>query len=1769
MNRIERSYQHPWPLKLVTWLVLGTQLVFPFQGQIFASSRVVTMPAASSFPAPVLTPKNVVVNRTVPDVQPPSTELRFSAVPTDAEISTAHVFKEPIVSVGRSLSPAENKDLASALTAFRNRQDSDDAGALENFLQAYPDSKWRISLLANLGSHYRQTMQFTKALAAWREMWVMGKDITDPDVKSIVDGAAAEMAHFLVTLGWADELQALLKELDGRPLQGAAFVWVDYARSALMQMQKRPERTFKCGPFALSRVCASLGLNNPANMRLIRHELAGTNGTSLTQNWLLSKRLGLNYQMAMRQRGAAIPLPCLVHWKQGHFSALTKMDNGRYCVEDGTFSQNWVTPKVLDEEASGYFLIPGGPLPAGWDAVTEEEGQNAWGRSNPRGPDPDTSGDCTPNSGGGGGGPPPPQKNTNKGMPQYTISLLRVSLIVADVPLSYTPPIGPEVDFRISYNELDPYKTGPFSYSNLGNQWSCEWISYVLDDTTTPNADVKVVLTDGGVHIYSGFNPSTQTYAVQEKSQGTMVKTSGTSYQVTYKDGSKAIFSQPDNTNGVRRVFLTQNIDPQGNALTFTNDSSSRLVAVTDAIGQVTALSYGSTNSSDSLFYKITRVTDPFGRYATFQYNSTNSSAQLTNITDEIGISSSLTYGNGGSEPDFINSFTTPYGTTTFTNGISSYGEYDNGRWLEATDPLGAKERVEFILGGGPDSVPANQIPTGMNTANMNSWLSYRTTYFWDQKAMEQYQPGDYSKATRYVWLMSAVNYETVGSILNAVIHPLENPVWYNYPGQSDGKTEGTINQPTAIARVLDDGSTQLYQYQYNAVGKPIQAIDPIGRTTLFTYATNLVDLLTVGQLAAGQTNLLARLTYNSQHLPLTYVDASGQTTYLGYNTNGQLTALTNALNQVITLTYDTNHYLTNISGALSYAPIDVSYDGFGRVRTVADSEGYSVTYDYDALDRLTKVTYPDGTYEQIAHKNLDPVLSRDRMGRWTAATYNAKRQLTAIEDALGRVTSFERCSCGALESITDPLGRTTTFLRDVEKRVTTKIYPDGTQLNYAYENTTSRLKSVTDAKNQTRAYSYYNDNNLKQVSYQNAVVATPSVSFTYDTNYNRLLTMIDGIGTTTYGYNPITTTPTLGAGQLASVDGPLANDTVTYSYDALGRRTSQAINGVAESVNYDALGRVTLVTNVLGSFTNVYVRATGLIATNLYPNGQQAVFSYYGTNGDERLQQIQNLAPNTQNLSTFGYIYDSNGEITNWTEQADNNTPTVQVEEYDPVNQLLSSTVHSGSIGGSVLKQFIYNYDAAGNRTSEQIQSSAGVSPAISSSSHNNLNQLTSRTGNSGPMRFRGTLDSTGTVTVAGSPATMTGHTNFVGYANVNTGTNVVPVVASDYSSHSRTNNFQVVVTNNGVAETLMFDLNGNETSVATTTGTNTYTWDAANRMVSFTGLTNQSLFTYDGLGRRVQDIELQNGVAVSTNKYVWCGMELCEQRDSTGAIATKRFFGEGEQISGTSYFFTRDHLGSVREMTDGVGTIQARYDYDPYGRRMKISGSLDADFGYAGMYYHAVSGLDLTYLRPYDADLGRWLSRDPLGETIGLNLYDYVLNNPINWFDPYGACPNQSIPQNGEKQGGPGGPQDATPILAKEYHDVTVNPIQGLINLWNNSTHSPLDPEYPGFDFKTGNDSNFIANGRYLNKAAMGNYVAGYGAQSYSNKYPMISPFMALAAMAGGVGLHLLNNLEAFSNKEFGFRFSPEQSEVGDWVDWSGIPDMAKGAWDALSCP
>jgi len=196
-------------------------------------------------------------------------------------------------------------------------------------------------------------------------------------------------------------------------------------------------------------------------------------------------------------------------------------------------------------------------------------------------------------------------------------------------------------------------------------------------------------------------------------------------------------------------------------------------------------------------------------------------------------------------------------------------------------------------------------------------------------------------------------------------------------------------------------------------------------------------------------------------------------------------------------------------------------------------------------------------------------------------------------------------------------------------------------------------------------------------------------------------------------------------------------------------------------------------------------------------------------------------------------------------------------------------------------------------------------------------------------------------------------------------------------------------------------------------------YAWDAQNRLRSMTRGANASEFTYDGSGRLATIAEKANGNVTRKIALVWSGADIVEERDGGTGTVLERIFDEGVQIPNAgeglpagSYFLFRDHLGSVRQFTDASRAVRATYDYQPFGQRAKLGGDLDIDLGFTGQYYHQPTALGLTLYRAYDARIGRWLSRDPLGEPGGLNLYGYVQNDPLNRIDPFGlqACPVQN---------------------------------------------------------------------------------------------------------------------------------------------------------------
>jgi RHS repeat-associated protein len=188
----------------------------------------------------------------------------------------------------------------------------------------------------------------------------------------------------------------------------------------------------------------------------------------------------------------------------------------------------------------------------------------------------------------------------------------------------------------------------------------------------------------------------------------------------------------------------------------------------------------------------------------------------------------------------------------------------------------------------------------------------------------------------------------------------------------------------------------------------------------------------------------------------------------------------------------------------------------------------------------------------------------------------------------------------------------------------------------------------------------------------------------------------------------------------------------------------------------------------------------------------------------------------------------------------------------------------------------------------------------------------------------------------------------------------------------------------------------------------------------INYPGSGNNSQFAFDALNKNVKIVEQAGGSVTSTKQFVWSERVRCEARDASSATTAKYCYF-GEALSGTNYYYSMDHLGSTREVTNSSGNLQAQYLYDPFGRVSQSAGSLNSDFQYAGYYYHVPSGLNLAVYRDYNANLAKWLSRDPIAGvssgtssatnllpevTVGPNLYAYVHNNVTVIADPSGLC-------------------------------------------------------------------------------------------------------------------------------------------------------------------
>lgn len=1183
----------------------------------------------------------------------------------DTEVVRVAGFAEPLVRVGVT-TPAKDGALSNALSTYRAGVESDDVRSLTTFLTDYPHSGWAPAIYANLGFAYLHNGYLSKALEAWQQAWRLGKRASDPKAKAVIDRAASELAALYASLGQMQNLSSLFDEMGDRAISGSATELIQQAHEQLALVKKDPRHLFNCGPVALRLMILSRDAQNRQADRL-QYYRASSNGTNLAELEQLSGESKFASRVVYRQPGQSVPVPSIVHWKVGHFGAILRHANGRYHVQDPVFAADglWAKDNALDTEASGYFLIPASmPLQPGWRVVDKREAESVWGKGPTNTVQPGDANDPTANNG---------PNNCNSPMCGYDIKEATVGVTLSDTPVGYVPPIGASMKVKVTYNQREDSQPANFTFFNVGQKWTLNWLTYVTDDPTNAGGNVSRYLPGGGAYYYTGYAAGTGRFTQQSDDGSVLLLASQSpiSYRRLLANGGAEIYSRSDGSSAYpRKIFLSQVIDPQGNAVTLNYDDRLRLTSITDATGRQTTFSYGQPYWP----LVVTKITDPFGRSAILRYDS---SGRLTSITDVIGLTSSFIYDANS----LINKMTTPYGTTNFS--YSAPTSSGMPRFVDVTDPLGYHEREEWLEPASiPDSDPAATVPQGMPITLTNQYLSYRNSFHWDKSAYitagcTPTGGCDYTKArdTHFAHLPGAA--ATKSTTIESIKYPLENRIWFVYPGQTQGNIAGFYSSPIATGRVLDDGSTQLTQASYDTSGffNQIQVIDAVGRVTGFNIP-NQIDLAAVVQRSEGSAQTtIDQYTYSYQHRPIVHTDAAGQTTINAYNATGQLASMTNPLSQTTHYQYDQNGNLKTIMNANGVIAESYTYDAFNRVATFTDSEGWKVSYSYDNADRTTRVAYPDGTYQGFTYDKLDLVSYSDRIGRVWSYTYDANRRRTSIVDPTGQRTLLTYDPSERVVSRTDPKGNVTKWDYDVEGRLTAKNYADMSKTTYTYENTTSRVKSITDALGQTKQFTYAKDNAITAIIYAGSVNLTPNVSFSYDAFFPRIVSMSDGTGTTQYSYVPV---GTYGALQRQQENTQIVSGAITYAYDALGRLSIRTVPGAGpETFQYDVLGRLVAHASDLGSFTLGYVGQTRQIASRQLAGASLGTtWSYLPNSGDRRLSGISTTGLSPGQYTTFQYSSNDESLTTGATQTSDAvitypSSTTTQTATYNNLDQL------------------------------------------------------------------------------------------------------------------------------------------------------------------------------------------------------------------------------------------------------------------------------------------------------------------------------------------------------------------------------------------------------------------------------------------------------------------------------------------------------------------
>ncbi len=1260
--------------------------------------------------------------------------------PTDLELTAARVFEEPLIPMSGAKVQAENDELAKAIQSFKGQHNVEDISALKSFIDHYPKSRWTPSLKLNVGLLRYECGYISQALQLWSSAWEASRYETGQLPKAIADRCVGEMLLLDAKVGRMEEIERILREIKGRSFQGSVEQKIRGASDALTQMHANPEKAFKCGPLGVASLLTVKNGKYVFN-KVIDDYPSTKEGTSLQQNKELAEKVGLNLQVAKRSPGAEVIVPSIIHWSLGHFGAVTSKVGDRYVIKDPTFgieSPFRISKKVFDVETDGYALVPAGPLPSGWQAVSKEEGSKIFGKGVPWiWPDQMPGDSCCPYQCHAGGG-----------MMQFDVSTPTTDLHLSDTPLSYTCPIGGTVGFEINYNYLQANQPSVFTFTSFGPDWSFEYLSYLTLDVSST---ATIRMSEGHSEVYALIGG---VYTRNRLSQALLVDLGGGVYQRQLPDGSIQQFDLSDGATPAK-IFMTKIFDPQGNQTSIQFDSDFRITTVTDPIGDVSTLSYVSNTFGNSGFYKVSQIADPFSRTCSFQYDSTNTN--LLSTTDVIGLQSKMLYDPGTT---FVTALQTVYGTTSFQQYTPVPWAYP-ARGIKIEYPDGSRTVIESWFGHAP----------------------YDATFIWDRETMARYpnDPGNHNFTHCRItgWLWGPVD-GNLWPIIDYKKRPLENKTVYSYLDEGTSAAGGTvgtntINKPIKTSQIASahikatiggsktTGDVLTLTFTDAAlpggsqnVAYTVQSADTLTTITsaLAAAVNGNANLKKLGVAAAATGTQMAMSSQSANQTVYTkslsggatetisiavsypqtaQITVSGSTTpgefqtvnlfVQGINTwnvqyvvqpGDNLTSiatgiknLINASSQFMAQGITASSSGTKIFLSSTTSPNNITYTvGFygtevltldyqtagGEITTWAQNNALGHrTFSVDPVGRVFSYTYAGNGIDltQITEvQNTDSFM----LGNWT---YNGVHRPTQYIDGSARTWGYGYNGAGQITSMTDPnsnstsltyTGTSSAFLTQINGPLAGNN--DITTFTYDGFN---RLDTTTDSEGYQLSFDYDNADRRTQTSYpdgttEQTVYDRLDAVFSKDRIGRWSQSAYDSLDQLVFELDPLgrkTQYVWCDCGSLSKLIDPAGNVTA-WHHDLQGRKIEK-IYADQSSITYgyeSGAGRMNLRKDALNQVTNYFLNSDGTTFATGYQNAvnpTSAVVNSYDSKFS-RISSVQN------DWGTISYSY--NPYVT-----GPGSTPTTGGGRL--------STVQNNVIANS---DITYVYDVLGRTTNRSI---------------------------------------------------------------------------------------------------------------------------------------------------------------------------------------------------------------------------------------------------------------------------------------------------------------------------------------------------------------------------------------------------------------------------------------------------------------------------------